>query len=78
MGGEVAVCLRRSLYKISCIGIDDDNITRALILYVERGRALEARPKLPHNSVCMPFKVREVVLVTPLRSGARISCKLNY
>ena len=56
MGGEVAVCLRRSLYKISCVGIDDDNITRALILYVERGRALEARPKLPHNSICMPFK----------------------
>ena len=28
----------------------------ALILYVERGQALEAQPKLPQNSICMPFK----------------------
>ena len=67
MGGEVAVCLRRSLYKISRVGIDDDYITRALILlYVERGRALEARPKGPHNSICMPFKVGGG-MVAPLR-----------
>ena len=34
----------------------DEKITWALILYVERGQALEARPKLPQNSICMPFK----------------------